>query len=145
MCVQCVLHTVCATYSVCYVCTCVLHTVCAMCVHVCYIQCVLCVYMCATYSVCYICVTVFVLSGWSKHCAVMCVSTCLNVHVLHTSLLLLLLLQCGLLCVAVGHKELARLYISAIVLLPLPPFPPPSLPLGPSPLVPPSLPPMLCS
>ena len=58
---------------------------CIQCVDVCYIQ---CVYMCATYSVCYICVTVFVLSGWSKHCAVMCVSACLDVHVLHTSLLL---------------------------------------------------------
>ena len=46
------------------------------------------VYMCATYSVCYICVTVFVLSEWSKQCAVMCVSACLDVHVLHTSLLL---------------------------------------------------------
>ena len=43
-----------------------------MCVHVCYIQCVL-------HTVCAIFVTVFVLSEWSKQCALMCVSACLDV------------------------------------------------------------------
>ena len=99
--IQCVLHTVGATYSVRYI-QCVLHTVCAM-----YIQCVLHT-VCATYNVCYICVTVFVLSEWSKQCALMCVSACLDVLmgcILHKCCWFCLT-SSGI-CVTIGQKGLA--------------------------------------
>ena len=122
---------VCVSLRCIRVCTCVLHTVCAMYVHVCYIQCVL--YLCDC-----ICIKWMVQTLCFDVCV--CVFRCACVA--HFIVTVTASTVWAVMCCSGTQETSEIVHYSAIVLLPLPPFPPPSLPLGPSPLVPLSPPPL---